>query len=124
MTRAFSASLVMLKSSAIVSRDGAIIVDARGDMNVKQATRRVAVHRFRSGQFLGSAGSSSEDHVTKLGSTVSSGSGLMSGSSCSLTSVSLSHSCRSRSSSDLCSRTIPLYEPVNDQVRPKLLGKR
>lgn len=54
----------MLKSSAIVSRDGAIIVDARGDMNVKQATRRVAVHRFRSGQFLGSAGSSSEDHVT------------------------------------------------------------
>lgn len=64
MTRAFSASLVMLNSSAMVSREGAIMVDARGEINVKHATRRVAVHRLRFGQLIGFVGSSSDDHVT------------------------------------------------------------
>lgn len=64
ITRACSKPLVMLNSVAIVSRAGATIVEASGEMKVKQATIKVAVQRLCRGQFKGFSGSSSPIQAT------------------------------------------------------------
>lgn len=57
---------VILNSVAMVPKAGATIVEASGEMKVKEATIRVAVHRFLRGQFKGFSGSSSPNQVTSI----------------------------------------------------------
>ena len=69
-TNCVSNSEVIPRSLDSWSRAGATIVDATGDIKVKEDTTNVTVHFFPIDQFLGFSGSSGPDQVTCIVSSI------------------------------------------------------